>query len=93
MKITACIIFIIFNIEYIKIITKIKFNKFPIRYFYFSEIKSTILSKNLNYIKLYCIINFFINVITIYLIIENSFYYMITIIFHLLLVNKTQKLL
>lgn len=94
MKITACIIFIIFNIEYLKIITKINFKNFPIRYFYFSEIKATISYKNLNYIKLYCLINFFINFIIIYLIIKNLFfYYIVAITFNLVLSNKIEKLL
>lgn len=86
------VIFLIVSLEFLRVSIRINLNKLPTKLFYFNIINKTLSEDTLRLIKKYCLINFFANLITIYFIVTNPLFVVLTVSVHIVVTAKIQHL-
>lgn len=92
MYILISVIFLIVSLEFLRVSIRINLNKLPTKMFYFNIINKTLSDDTLRLIKKYCLINFFINLITIYFVLTNPLFVILTVFIHIVVTAKIQHL-
>lgn len=92
MYILISVLFLIVSLEFLRVSIRINLNKLPTKLFYFNIINKTLSEDTLRLIKKYCLINFFTNLITIYFVLTNPLFVILTVFIHIVVTAKIQQL-
>lgn len=93
MYISISVIFFLISLEFLKVSIRIYYNKLPTRMFYFNKINENLSSDTLRLIKIYSLVNFFINLASAYLILTSPLLLAFTISIHIVITSKIQQLI